>query len=117
MFIIRIKELKADIELGVYDWEKGVKRPVMLNIDMEVDCPDAATSDMLEDAVDYAVIEQRILEKLSGASYQLIEKLVADVGQLILEQDERIVNVIVEAEKSGALQSARCVAVVGSFSR
>ncbi len=111
MFTIRIKEMKAEVELGVYDWEKGVKRPVVLNIEMDVNSAAAGASDVLDDAVDYAVIEQRILETLSKNVYQLIEKLVTDVARLVLSLDTRIARVWVEAEKPGALASARCVAV------
>lgn len=111
MDIIRIKELQAETELGAYEWEKGVKRPVVVNLVLHVDTPLAGASDLLEDAVDYAVVEDAIIRRLYGASYQLIERLAADIAMLVLTTDRRIAKVEVEVEKPGALKQARCVSV------
>jgi len=115
MFIIRIKDLQAQTILGIYDWEKKAKRPVVLNIEMHIVDGKAGDSDAIEDAVDYAMIEQRIIERVEAASYNLIEKLVADIGAFILSLDKRIAKVAVEADKPGALAHARSVSVSAEF--
>ena len=117
MLIIRIKDLQAQTILGVYDWEKTAQRPVVLNIEMQVVDDGAAASDNIEDAADYDKVSQRIIERLQSSSYNLIERLVADVGALILSLDQRIAKVTVEADKPGAIQSARSVSVRQEFSR
>lgn len=116
-FIIRIRDLKAEVILGAYDWEKGAKRPIILNLAIYVKGSDAGISDALEDAVDYALIEELILGKLFSASYQLIEALVSDIGALILSRDPRITKVEIEADKPGALKHARSVAVALTLER
>lgn len=111
MFTLRIKDLTATTTLGVYDWEQQAKRQVILNIEMLVADSSAGISDDMEDAVDYSVIESRVLEHLDRHSYQLIERLVTDVAHYILALDSRIQHIKVEADKPGALRMARSVSV------
>jgi 7,8-dihydroneopterin aldolase/epimerase/oxygenase len=111
MFIIKIKDLQAKTTLGVYDWEQKRKRPVILGIEMQVTDGRAEESDQIKDTIDYAMIEQKVVERLSGHSYQLIERLVKDIGEFILSLDTRIDSVSIEADKPGALKHAKSVAV------
>jgi len=117
MFVIRIKDLQVETILGVYDWEKKSKRPVIMNIEMHVTEGKAGKSDAIVDAVDYDKIEQSIMGLLDKASYNLIEKLVTDIGTLILSLDSRIAKVSVEADKPGALKKSRSVSIRAEFNR
>ncbi|MBY0406367.1 MAG: dihydroneopterin aldolase [Rickettsiales bacterium] len=117
MFTLRIKDLHAATILGVYDWEKQAPRKVILNIEMDVAATDAAQTDDLKDAVDYAVVETRVLQLLDKNSWQLLEKLVVEVGNLILSLDSRITRVYVEVDKPGALRESRSVSVSAELCR
>jgi dihydroneopterin aldolase len=117
MFTIKIKDLEAKTVLGVYDWEQKQKRVVILNIALEMDSNTVGISDEISDTVDYALVEQRILAHLEQNSYQLIEKLVADVAALVLSFDTRIAKITVEADKPGALEHARSVSVFMTVKR
>lgn len=117
MFIMRIKDLQAHTILGIFDWEKTAPRLVILNIELLIDTPKAPTTDHIDDAVDYAAIETRILDQLEKTSYQLIERLVTDIARLILSLDSRILKVIVEADKPGALQKSRSVSLSCELTR
>jgi len=97
--------------LGVYDWEKKAKRPVILNIELHIAEGKAGDSDDINDAVDYAMLEQHVIERLEASSYNLIEKLAADIGRFILSLDKRITKVVIEADKPGALKQADSVSV------
>ena len=115
MMIMRIKDLQALTTLGVYDWEKTAKRLITLNICLHISCDEAGKSDDINNAVDYAILEQKILSHLNNSSYNLLEKLVADVGNLLLALDARITKVIVEADKIGALKQAKSVSISAEF--
>jgi len=115
MMILKIKDLQASTMLGVYDWEKLAKRTVVLNIEMHVETDKAGVSDDMKDTVDYAMIEDEIVKQLEASSYNLIEKLVNDIGKVVLSLDKRIKSVQVEADKPGALKMARSVSVTGIF--
>ena len=117
MTIITIKDLKVSTLLGVYDWEKENKRDMIFTIEIHASTENASASDDIKDAVDYALIEERILKHVDTSSYNLIEALVADIGRLILALDQRITRVHVEADKPGALRQARSVSVSAEFRR
>lgn len=117
MFVITLKKLHVMTTLGVYDWEKEAKRPVVLTIALQIADSKAGDSDAMDDAVDYAMVEERVIQRLEGMSYQLIEKLVTDIGQLILSLDSRIGSVHLEADKPGALRQAESVSVSAEFTR
>jgi FolB domain-containing protein len=112
---MKIKDLSALTMLGVYGWEREQKRQVFLNIELHIDSGAACKSDALIDAVDYAILEEKIIHHLENSEYNLLEKLVADVGNLLLAQDSRIKKAIVEVDKSGALKYARSVSVCAEF--
>lgn len=116
-YTITIKDLQAHTTLGIYDWEKEAPRLVVLNVSLEVAAPQAATTDDMQHSVDYATIESAIVSHLKGASFQLLERLVTEVGQLVLALDERIRTVTVEADKPGALRQARSVSVSATCRR
>lgn len=111
MFIIRLKNLRVSTILGDLPWEKEAKRLVVLNIALHVADTKAGDTDELKDAVDYAMIEQRVVERLEAANYNLIEKLAADIAHFILSLDKRIVKIELEADKPGALLQSESVSV------
>jgi len=115
MITMKIKDLSALTMLGVYGWEREKKRQVLLNIELHIDSGAACQSDELKDAVDYAILEEKIIHHLENSEYNLLEKLVADVGNLLLAQDARIKKAIVEVDKAGALKYARSVSICAEF--
>lgn len=115
MFTIHIKNLHASTVLGVYEREKHKKRPVILNIALEITDTKAGDSDDFRDAVDYDRLEKAVVARLEDGVYGLIEKLVTDIGTFILSHDTRIAKVRIEADKPGALQHADSVSVVREF--
>lgn len=115
MYTIRIKNLRAQTVLGVYDEEKNTARPVVLNIAITADTKSASYTDKLEDAVDYALIEQKVVQRLEASAYGLIETLISDIGAMILSLDKRIASVEIEADKPGALAHADSVSVESKF--
>lgn len=117
MYSIKIRNLHAMTVLGIYEWEKAARRLVIFNIEIQVEDDKAFTSDAIQDAVDYSLIEDQLVSNLAGKQYNLIEKMVADTARLIFSLDNRIVNIMVEADKPGALRQADSVAVACSFSR
>lgn len=117
MYVMTIKNLKAMTILGVYEWEKRQKREVILNISAHLDDTGAGDSDDMADSVDYAMVEEQVVRRLESGSYNLIEKLVKDVGALILSLDKRISSVKIEADKPGALKQADSVSVSVTLNR
>ena len=53
MDIIFIKHLKIETIVGIYDWERKIKQPVILDLEMATDVSKAAGTDKIDDALDY----------------------------------------------------------------
>ena len=108
--IIRIENLRLRTIIGVFDWEKEKKQDVIINIEMEFDGKKAAETDKLEDTVDYKNLNKNIIEYVEKGNFNLIEKMVSGIGEIILS-DKRISKATVKADKPQALRFADSVSV------
>lgn len=82
---IFINELRLDILVGVYDWEKTV--PQKVQFDLEIGLPARKSKEtQLDDTIDYAVVVSRIEASLAGRHTGLLENLAEHVAQLILRE-------------------------------
>jgi FolB domain-containing protein len=109
--IIRVRNLRLRVIVGVNDWEQLSPREVVANIEMEFDGTKAAESDNVADTPDYSAICRRIIEKIEPQRFALLEKLASQILRIVLE-DRRIRRATVELDKPGALHFADSVAVV-----
>ena len=85
MDIIFISDLRLDILVGVYDWEKKVPQKVQL--DLEIGLPGRkAPSDKLGDTIDYAAVVSRIEASLAENRFGLLEVLAEHIAQLVMRE-------------------------------
>ena len=56
MDTIFISDLRIETRIGVYEWEKHVRQPVLLNIEIAMPHSRAGATDALDDALDYAAV-------------------------------------------------------------
>nr|AIA19105.1 Dihydroneopterin aldolase [uncultured bacterium] len=115
--ILTIKNLNVSASLGVFEWEKQSKRSVVFNMVIYFDGARASITDDISDSVDYAKVEQLIIEIANARHYQLIEALVAEIGGKLLKEFPRIKEITVEASKPGALRQAETVSIAEVFRR
>lgn len=85
MDTIFVHELKAEILIGVYEWER--RMPQALQVDLEIALPDsrACVSDDFADALDYAQVVKRVRETLAGRHFSLLEAAAEQIAQAILK--------------------------------
>ena len=96
--IIKIKNLKIDTILGVYEWEENHQRTLLFNVEIESDCQNAVVSDNIKDTIDYDHITNQIRDYVANNRCRLIEKMVSQILDLIM-QDERISKCTLEVDK------------------
>ena len=84
MDIIFISDLRIDTRIGAYEWEKYVRQPVVLNIEIAMPHSRASATDALDDALDYAAVVTRLKAFVSDHPHELLERLAEDVAALIL---------------------------------
>jgi dihydroneopterin aldolase len=84
MFAIRIVDLEVFYQVGVPDEERAEPQRLMITVELDVDAPKAALSDALGDTVDYYSVSQKLLHYGEGRSWKLLEKLSAELAEMIL---------------------------------
>jgi dihydroneopterin aldolase len=83
MDTIFISELRLDIRVGVYEWEKQVPQKVQL--DLEIGLPARKSGDLqLGNTIDYAAVVSRIEASLADTHFGLLENLAEHVAQLVM---------------------------------
>ncbi len=83
---ISIVDLEVFYRVGVPDAERAQPQRLLLTIEMESDFSAAAKSDGIADTIDYFAVTQRLLKFGDGKSWKLIEKLAADIADMILAE-------------------------------
>ena len=104
-----IRNLELPAHIGVYRQEEGRTQPVRINVDLATD-DFADAQDMLENVVDYHVIEKRIRAIIAEGHVRLAETLAERIAAACFE-DARVRTVRVRVEKLAALTHAESVGI------
>jgi dihydroneopterin aldolase len=107
---ISIINLEVFYRVGVPDAERAQPQRLLLTIDMESDFSAAAKTDSIVDTIDYFAVSQRLMKFGDGKSWKLIEKLAADICDMILSEFKPQ-SVSVEVKKF-PIPQARHVSVI-----
>jgi dihydroneopterin aldolase len=106
---ISIVDLEVFYRVGVPDIERAQPQRLLLTVEMELDFAAAVKSDGIADTIDYFAVTCRLLKLGEGREWKLIEKLAANIADLILaEFNPQAVTVEV---KKFVISQARHVAV------
>lgn len=107
---ISIVDLEVFYRVGVPEAERAKPQRLLLTVEMEFDFSAATRSDDIRDTIDYFTVSQRLLKFGEGRSWKLIEKLAADIADMVLS-GFKPQSVTVEVKKF-AIPQARHVSVV-----
>jgi dihydroneopterin aldolase len=107
---ITIVELEVFYYVGVPEAERVNPQRLLLTVELDFDFSTAAGSDDIRDTVDYFAISQRLLKFGDGREWKLIEKLAADIADLVLAEFKPQ-QVTVEVKKFPVPQ-ARYVSII-----
>lgn len=83
---ISIVDLEVFYRVGVPEEERAKPQRLLLTIEMECDSSAAVRTDSIADTIDYFAVSQRLLKFGEGKSWKLIEKLAADVHEMVLSE-------------------------------
>jgi len=86
MDVIFITDLRVEMLIGVYDWERKVPQTVQL--DLEIGIPDGGgpRSDRIRETIDYAKVIQRIQASLQQERFLLVERLAEHLASLVMTE-------------------------------
>lgn len=111
MDTIFISGLEVETVIGIYDWERRIRQPVVMDLEMATDCARAAATDSVDDALDYKAVTKRLVEFVGASEFQLVETLAERVAGVVLEEFA-VPWLRLRVNKRGALSAARDVGVV-----
>lgn len=105
-----VRSLTVDAIIGVNPWERENRQPVKISFAMATDATQAARSDDIDQALDYAAASQRVAALTRESQFKLVETLAEHIAQLLLHEFP-IQRVRVEVEKPQAIAEAEGVGV------
>ena len=106
---IIINDLEVFYRVGVSDEERSGPQRLLITVRMARDVSGATASDDLAQTIDYYAVTRRLLAFGEGRSWKLIEKLAADIAQMVLTEF-RPESISVKVKKF-IISEARYVAV------
>ena len=107
---IHLRQIQVSCLLGVHPSERIRVRPVKLDLSLECDVHPCAKTDQLDDAMDYELLEAKVVGFVKKTRYRLVESLAEHVAEICL-QEPKVKSVRVVVEKPGALALTQSVAV------
>ncbi len=102
---ITIAGIRAFGRHGAYAGEKDRRQPFDVALKLHVELAASSRSDRLADTVDYAEIHRRVVAIVQGPSFDLVERLGAEILDAVFE-DERVRSADVSIGKPGLLDGA-----------
>lgn len=108
---IHIRDLVVAGILGINPDERIHNQDILVNATLWADTREAAASDDINDAVNYRTITKQLISFIEQGEPMLVERLVAELAEICLDADERVVAVEMTVEKPGALRHARSVGI------
>ncbi len=95
---ISIVDLEVGCCVGVGEEERGKPQRLLLTLELQADFTEAAATDDLAHTIDYFAVAQRLKHFCAAGSWKLIEKLAADIADLVISEF-RPGRVFVEVKK------------------
>jgi len=109
--IVFIEDLRIDTIIGIYDWERETKQTIALDIEMEADNVKAASTENIDDALNYKAVAKRLISFTEESRFQLVETLSERLATIILDEFN-VPWVKLKLSKLGAVTGSRSVGVI-----
>lgn len=111
-----IEGLEIEALIGIYDWERRIRQPLLFDVEMAFDNRKPAASDAIEDTLNYKDVSKRLIDFVSQSDFGLVETLAERCAALILDEFG-VQHVRLKLSKPGAVRGARAVGVIIERSR
>lgn len=111
MDIVYVRGLEVKTTIGVYDWEREIKQPVTVDLDMACDISKAADTDDHKYVLDYKVVCVRVTEFIEKSDLQLLEAMAEEIAKLV-RNEFKVPWVRVRVGKPAAITGAKDVGVI-----
>ncbi|MCK5395282.1 MAG: dihydroneopterin aldolase [Gammaproteobacteria bacterium] len=109
--IVFIEDLRIETIIGIYDWEREVKQTIALDIEMAADNTKPATSENIDDALNYKAVAKRLIAFTEESQFQLVETLSERLVAIIMAEFN-VPWCRLKLSKLGAVTGSRSVGVI-----
>jgi len=109
--IVFIEDLRIDTIIGIYDWEREVRQTIALDIEMAADNIKPASSEKIEDALNYKAVAKRLIAFTEESQFQLVETLAERLVEIIMNEFD-VPWCHLKLSKLGAVTGSRSVGVI-----
>jgi dihydroneopterin aldolase len=109
--IIFLRDLRVQTIVGIWDWERKIRQTVSIDLKMGADIRQAASTDNIDDTLNYKLVAKRVQQFVGESEFQLVETLAENIAGVILSEFE-LPWVEVSVSKPGAIRGARDVGVI-----
>ena len=103
-----IEGLKVQCVIGVFEWEKQIQQTLVFDLSLYCDIRQAAKSDDLVDAINYAAVADTVIAFCKEHQFELIETLAERLCALLLAQFH-IAKIDMTLRKPAAVPAANSV--------
>jgi dihydroneopterin aldolase len=108
--IILVEGLRVEAVIGVFDWERQITQPVLVDLVLRTDISRAALTDDIADAVNYKSVCDQVSQLIIDTKAQLLEHLAEKIAYQILT-DFAIESIKITLRKPQAIAQAVAVGV------
>src|SRR5450432_1493592 len=106
-----IAGLEIETVIGIYEWERKIRQPLVFDVEMAFDNRVPAASDDIVDTLDYKAISKRLIAFVTASSFGLVETLAERCAEMILIEFQ-VASVRLKLSKPGAVRGATAVGVI-----
>ena len=107
---IIIRDLLTRGRIGISEAERSASQDILVNAELFTDSRKAASSDSIEDCVNYSTIAKKILALAENNRRKTVEAFAQDIADLCLAHD-LVRKVKVRVEKTSAVRFTKVVGV------
>ncbi len=108
---VRLEGLVLEAGVGVYDFERGIRQRLEVDVTAHIDLAPPGSTDDVADTLDYDGIAQLCRSVVEARHHDLIESIAAEIADGVLQGAPAVVRVEVRVAKPGAIPDAKNVAV------
>jgi dihydroneopterin aldolase len=110
MDTIFLRGLRVETIVGVHAWERQLERPLIFDLELGADTREAASSDRVRDAVDYAAVAETVTRLAKTLQPALLETLAERIARQLFA-DFPIQRLRLVIDKPGAVPDVKQIGV------
>jgi len=109
--IVYIRELEVETVIGIYDWEREIRQTVSLDLEMGTDIRQAASTENIDNTLNYKTVSERLISFISESEFLLVETMAEEIAQIVLNEFP-VPWLRLRLGKPGAVPAAKDVGVL-----